>query len=52
MKGKKFSNIKKILCDGVIFDCVVDVVRYFKILFGLVIYCVKFDKWNWFYINV
>ncbi|EOO0393818.1 hypothetical protein BOZ65_RS24070, partial [Escherichia coli] len=51
MKGKKPSNIKKISCDGVIFDCAADAARHFKISSGLVTYRVKSDKWNWFYIN-
>ncbi|CAL1328731.1 Homing endonuclease [Escherichia phage vB_Eco_Geo] len=51
MKSKKPSNIKKISCDGVIFDCAADAARHFKISSGLVTYRVKSDKWNWFYIN-
>ena len=51
MKGKKPSNIKKISCDGIIFECAADAARHFEISSGLVTYRVKSDKWNWFYLN-
>ncbi|XAO14073.1 homing endonuclease [Escherichia phage JM10] len=51
MKGKKPANIKKISCDGIIFECAADAARHFEISSGLVTYRVKSDKWNWFYIN-
>lgn len=49
-KGKKPSNIKKISCDGILFDCAADASRHFSISGGLVTYRVKSDKWNWFYL--
>ncbi|AHJ86818.1 I-Tevl homing endonuclease [Salmonella phage STP4-a] len=48
-KGRKPSNIKKISCDGIIFECAADAARHFEISSGLVTYRVKSDKWNWFY---
>lgn len=51
MKGKKPSNIKKISCDGIVFECASDAARHFDISSGLVTYRVKSDKWNWFYLN-
>ena len=52
MKGKKPpSNIKKISCDGIVFECAADAARHFDISSGLVTYRVKSGKWNWFYLN-
>lgn len=51
MKGRKPPNIKKISCDGIIFECATDAARHFEISSGLVTYRVKSDKWNWFYLN-
>lgn len=50
-KGRKPSNIKRISCDGIIFECAADASRHFNISGGLVTYRVKSDKWNWFYVN-
>lgn len=51
MKGRKPTNIKKISCDGITFECAADAARHFEISSGLVTYRVKSDKWNWFYQN-
>lgn len=50
-KGVKPANIKKISCDGLIFECAADAARHFEISPGLVTHRVKSDKWKWYYIN-
>ena len=50
-KGKKPSNRRKVLADGILFESVHDCARYYNVCDGTVIYRIKSTRWNLNYVN-